>query len=72
MIGTELKKAREKAGLSQRKLSEKAGVRQCQISDIEHNKLVIDHIHLGTLRKLCDALHLTPNDLLGYAHTAHE
>ena len=64
MMGALLKSARKKAGLSQQKLAEQAGMRQCQVSDLEGDKLSLDHVHWGTIRRLCRALHISPDDLM--------
>jgi len=64
MVGAKIRRAREKAGLSQRHLAEITQLRQCQISDLERDKLVIDHVHWGTIRKLCTVLDITPNDFM--------
>jgi transcriptional regulator with XRE-family HTH domain len=66
VVGTTLRAARQQKGVSQRQLATLAGLRQCQISDLEQGKLALDHVHWGTIRKLCDALALTPNDLMEY------
>jgi transcriptional regulator with XRE-family HTH domain len=72
MIGEKIKAARRKARLSQEQVGAKAGVARTQISKLERNELRLDMVRWGTLRKLCDTLDLTPNDLLGYTHASHD
>jgi len=61
---TNLKEWRERRGLSQRELSALTGVHQISIHRLETGQL---DPQLSTLRKLCAALHITPNQLLGVA-----
>jgi predicted transcriptional regulator len=61
---TELKKWREKRGVSVRKLGELSGVHYVSIVRMESGKL---DPQLSTILKLCDALGITPNQLLGVA-----
>ena len=61
---THLKEWRERRGLSQRQLSELSGVHHISIHRLEAGQL---DPQLSTLRKLCVALHITPNQLLGVA-----
>ena len=70
MLGEKVREARLKAKLTQTALSKQADMQQHHLSKIENND--VDWIRSDTLKKLCDALHVTPNDLLGYAHAAHE
>jgi transcriptional regulator with XRE-family HTH domain len=66
MHGERIKMARLKAGLTQKELAEKAELPQGHISKLERNKLNTKRVRVYTLEKLCDALHLTPNDLMAY------
>jgi transcriptional regulator with XRE-family HTH domain len=62
VVGEKIRNARKRVGLSQRELSRIANVRQCQISDLERNKLKLDHVHFGTIVKLSDALDMQLDD----------
>ena len=64
MVGEKIRQARQRAGFSQRHVSELAGLQQCQISDLEHDKLELDHVHWGTIKRLCAVLNLTPYDFM--------
>jgi transcriptional regulator with XRE-family HTH domain len=59
---TNLKKWRERRGLSQRELALKSGVHHVSIARMELAQL---DPQLSTLLKLCTALHITPNQLIG-------
>ena len=61
---THLKEWWERRGLTQRQLSELSRVHQVSIHRIETGQL---DPQLSTLRKLCAALRITPNQLLGVA-----
>lgn len=61
---TQLKEWRQKRGLTVRKLGELAGVHYVSIVRMESGKL---DPQVSTLLKLCDALGITPNQLLGVA-----
>lgn len=61
---TQLKKWREKRGLTVRKLGELSGVHYVSIVRMESGKL---DPQLSTLLKLCDALDVTLNQLVGVA-----
>jgi predicted transcriptional regulator len=62
---THLKEWRERRGLTQRQLSELSRVHQVSIHRLETGQL---DPQLSTLRKLCAALRITPNQLLGVAN----
>jgi len=66
MVSVKLKQAREQAGFSQEQLSKLAGLGRAQISKLECDKLSLDHVHWSTIRRLCNVLHLTPNELMEY------
>lgn len=66
---TQLKKWREKKGLSVRKLGELAGVHYVSIVRMESGKL---DPQLSTLLKLCEALDITLNQLVGVARKPQE
>ena len=61
---THLKEWREKRGLTVRKLGELSGVHYVSIVRMESGKL---DPQVSTLLKLCHALGVTPNQLLGVA-----
>lgn len=63
-IGTQLKKAREQALLTQEELSERAGLGVPTISRIENGRV---EPHFRTIRKLAKALGVDPRDLVGDA-----
>lgn len=66
---TQLKMWREKKGLSVRKLGELAGVHYVSIVRMESGKL---DPQLSTLLKLCEALDITLNQLIGVARKPQE
>ena len=57
MIGHELRKARQRAGLTQEELSFRAGVSRPYISQLERN---LKSPTVGTLLRICDALDVSP------------
>lgn len=61
---TRLQEWRENRGLSQRKLSELSGVHHVSIARLESGQL---DPQLSTLLKLCDALGIDLNQLVGVA-----
>ena len=61
---THLKEWRERRGLSQRRLGALSGVHQISIHRLETGQL---DPQLSTLLKLCDALSITLNQLVGVA-----
>ncbi len=63
---TQLKEWREKRGLSVRKLGELSDVHYVSIVRMESGKL---DPHLSTVLKLCGALGITVDQLLGVAPT---
>lgn len=67
-IQVELRELRERAGLSQSKLSDKAGVRQAAISHIESGR--VKRVDLDVLDRLCRALKTTPGELLTLSNRA--
>lgn len=60
--GEKLKRLRRGAGLTQAELAQASGVAQSTIAQIETGQR--KEPHPGTLRKLAEALELTPADLL--------
>ena len=68
MFGERIKSARLQAGLTQAELAAMSNLPQGHISKLERDDLNTARVRIDTLRKLCDALHVTPNDLMGYAH----
>ena len=61
-IGERIAQARIKLGLSQRELAEKLGITQQSVTALERRDSIP---RSDTLLKLCDALGVTANDLLG-------
>ncbi|MBK7418430.1 MAG: helix-turn-helix transcriptional regulator [Nitrospira sp.] len=61
---TRLKEWREKRGLTVRGLGELSGVHYVSIVKMESGKL---DPQISTLLRLCDALRISPNQLLGVA-----
>lgn len=61
---TRLQEWRERRGVSQRKLSELSGVHHVSLARLESGKL---DPQLSTLLKLCEALDITLNQLVGVA-----
>ena len=61
MLGEELRKARQKAGLTQEKLAFAAGVDRTYVSQLEHNK---KSPTLDVLFRLCDALGIHASALI--------
>jgi transcriptional regulator with XRE-family HTH domain len=63
-VKTRLKEWRERRGLSLRKLGELSGVHFVSLFKLEAGQL---DPQLSTLLKLCKALHITLNQLVGVA-----
>jgi len=63
-MNTQLRKWRERRGLSLRKLGELSGVHYVSLVKLEAGRL---DPQLSTLLKLCAALHITLNQLIGVA-----
>ena len=61
MIGQELKKARERAGLTQEQLSFRAGISRPYISQLERN---LKSPTVATLFLICDALDVRAADIV--------
>ncbi len=60
-MGNRLLSFRKKAGLTQAEAAEKAGLSDRTYADIERGKV---NMRVETLLKICDALQITPNDIL--------
>jgi predicted transcriptional regulator len=60
----QLRKWRERRGLSQRDLAAQSGVHHVSIARMEMGQL---DPQVSTLLKLCTALQITPNQLIGVA-----
>ena len=60
-IGNKLFSYRKSRGLTQEQAAEKASVSQRTYADIERGKI---NMRLSTLISICNALEITPNDLL--------
>ena len=63
-IGAQLRRARERALLTQEELSDRAGLGVPTISRIENGRV---EPHFRTIRKLAKALGMEPRDLVGNA-----
>lgn len=61
LLGSRLAAARKKRGLTQEKLAEMTELANNYISNIENNRSIPS---LETVVKLCNALDITPNDIL--------
>ena len=62
-LAQRLRVARAYTGWSQRELAKKAGIHNVQLSKLERG--ITKEIQGSTLRKLCEALDVTPQYLLG-------
>jgi len=69
MMGQELRKARQRAGLTQEQLSFRAGVSRPYISELErnHKSPTVD-----TLFRICDALQVSAADIVGRVDSARK
>lgn len=61
-LGHRIRWFRVKKHLTQERLAEKAGISASFMGHVERGSRIVS---LGTLMKLCAALDVTPNDLLG-------
>ena len=61
MLGEELRKARERAGLTQEQLAFEAQVDRTYVSQLEHNK---KSPTLDLLFRICDALGVRTSELI--------
>ncbi len=61
MFGKELRRARDRAGLTQQELAFKAGLHYTYISHLEHDKYSPT---ISVLFRLCDALNISPARLI--------
>jgi transcriptional regulator with XRE-family HTH domain len=64
MVGSKIRHVRKQKGMSQNTLSQMAKLQRCQISDLERGKLQLEHVHWGTIQRLCKALNLSPYDFM--------
>ena len=60
-IGNNLFKIRRRLGLTQAEAAERSGLSDRTYADIERGEV---SMRLGTLLQICDALHITPNEIL--------
>lgn len=61
LIGNNLYAFRKKAGMTQIELAVASGLSERAYADIERGET---NMRVGTLMKICNTLHITPNDLL--------
>jgi transcriptional regulator with XRE-family HTH domain len=61
MMGDELRKARERLGLTQEQLSFRAGLSRPYVSQLERN---LKSPTVGTLFRICDALEISAVDVI--------
>ncbi|HUY90839.1 MAG TPA: helix-turn-helix transcriptional regulator [Pirellulales bacterium] len=61
MLGDELRKAREEAGMSQEKLSFEAGIDRSYLSELENNHRSPT---VEMLFRICDALGIAASDII--------
>jgi transcriptional regulator with XRE-family HTH domain len=62
MVGEELRKARERAGLTQQELAVRAGLHYTYVNRLEHDRYSPT---LDAFFRLCDALGVSPARLIG-------
>jgi transcriptional regulator with XRE-family HTH domain len=67
MFGTELRRAREEAGMTQEKLGFEAGLDRTYISQLENDK---KSPTLDVLFRLCDALGIAASELIARVEAA--
>ena len=60
-IGNNLLSVRKQLGMTQAEVAEKAGLSDRTYADIERGTV---NMRLETLMRICQALHITPNDIL--------
>ena len=60
-IGTQVKRARERALLTQEELAERAGIGAATLNRIEKDRV---EPHFRTIRKIAKALNMDPKDLI--------
>jgi transcriptional regulator with XRE-family HTH domain len=60
-IGTQVKKARKRALLTQEELAERAGIGAATLNRIERDRV---EPHFRTIRKIAKALDMDPKDLI--------
>ncbi len=69
MMGEELRKARERAGLTQEELSFRAGLSRPYVSQLERN---LKSPTVATLFLICDALDVSAADVVGRVDAARK
>lgn len=60
-IGNHLLAFRKKSGMTQEEVAEKAGLSSRTYADIERGNV---NMRLGTLLRICETLHVTPDEIL--------
>jgi transcriptional regulator with XRE-family HTH domain len=69
MMGQELRKARQKAGLTQEQLSFRAGISRPYVSQLERE---LKSPTVETLFRICDALQVSAADIVGRVDAARK
>ena len=69
MLGEELRKAREQAGMTQEQLAFESGLSRPYISQLEHD---MKSPRLDTFFLLCDALGISAEELIGRVDRARK
>lgn len=69
MMGRELKKARQRAGLTQEQLSFQAGLSRPYISELERD---LKSPTVETLFRICEALEVSAAELIGRVEAARK
>lgn len=67
VIGNKLLAIRKKAGLTQTEVAEAAGLSNRTYADIERGTV---NMRIETVLRICEALHITPNEVLTLDHSA--
>ena len=67
VIGNKLLSIRKRAGLTQTEVAEAAGLSNRTYADIERGTV---NMRIETILRICDALHITPDEILTRDHSA--
>lgn len=60
-VGNKLLEIRKRYGMTQAEVAEAAGLSYRAYADIERGTV---NMHIETIMRICNALHITPNDIL--------